>query len=101
MAPSRPVRAGRPSRVVVHHHRRPAVPPTRPIVLNPRRRDRRTRGRSAGAVLARSGARVREMAPRPALGIEVVRAILEVTAVVLALLVALPALLELAAARLH
>ena len=53
------------------------------------------------AVPARSGTHVRELAPRPVLGIEVVRAILQVTVVVLVVLVALPALLELAATRLH
>jgi hypothetical protein len=92
------VGARHPPRVIVRR-RRPAVPPARltaPITKSTS--DRRARRPSAVRVHAHSGSGIRETAPGLALGIELVRAVLLLAAAILAVLVALPVLLQLAAA---
>jgi hypothetical protein len=96
MSQIRSVGARRPSRVIVHH-RRPTLPPARLTALGPKPRDRRARSRSGGRVFAGSGSQFGKVAPRSALRIEVVRAVVLVAGAVLAVLFALPVLLERAA----
>jgi hypothetical protein len=93
--------ARRPPRVKVHP-RRPAVPPARLAWPNTRRTsDRRARRLSTVRVRVRSNSRIRDMSPRLPLGIELVRAVLLLAVAVLAVVVALPALLDFAATPLH
>jgi hypothetical protein len=95
------VGARRPPPVKVHPQR-PAVPPARLTAPTTKStRDHRARRLSAARVHAQSGSRIRETAPRLAFGIELVRAVLLLAGSVLAVLVALPVLLELAAAPFH
>lgn len=94
----RPVGARRPSRVKVQP-RRPAVPAARLAALNTRpKRVQRARRLSAVRIQDRSRLRFPDTGHWLPLGIEVLRAVLLLAAAILAVFVALPALLEFAAA---
>ncbi len=94
-----PVGARRPSRLNVHP-RRPAVPAARLAALNTRpMRVRRARRLSAVRMQDRSRLRLPDSGHRLPLGIELLRAVVLVAAAILAVLVVLPTLLELAAAQ--
>lgn len=81
------------------HVRRRAVPPARLAALNTRpTRNQRARRLSAVRAHVQSNPRIRDRASRSALGIELVRAMLLLAGAVVAVLVALPILLEFAAA---
>jgi len=90
--------ARRRSRVRVRP-RRPAIPPARLAALNTRSmRARRSRRLSALLSLDPSRLRVTHTGHRLPLGIELLRAVVGVACAILAVLVALPALIEVAAA---
>jgi hypothetical protein len=93
--------AHRPPRVGIRR-RRPAVPPARLTWLNARAvRNRRARRLSAVSVRVRTSSRTRDTGHRLPLGIELVRVFVLLALTVFGVTVALPALLELAAAPFH
>jgi hypothetical protein len=93
--------AHRPPRVRVRR-RRLAVPSARPARLNAKpMRELRARRLSAVSIRVRSRSRIRGSGNRLPLGIELVRVLILLALAIFAVIVALPALLEFAAAPFH
>jgi hypothetical protein len=93
--------ARRPPRVRIRR-RRPAVPAARLTRLNAKpTRELRTRRLSAVSIRVRSRSRIGGSGNRLPLGMELVRVLILLTLAIFAVIVALPALLEWAAAPFH